>query len=519
MASPTVIDQLIIKLGLDPTNFTKGQKTAAAEMVKTKDVVKKSSDEMGASIAGFGKKLLGIATIAVAVKKSIGYVSDLSTQLRQLGIDARNYGVAANELKNFQNVSEMFGGKAEDATRTVGNLTKSLYDLAYNGTVSDSLVMLARLGVHFQDTAGHARGFKDVVLDTQQAIQTQLHNGTSYENANQMLLQAGFDPGLATAMLQGKVSEALAQQQNRRQVTGSDVGKATDLEKSATNRDQAIEAAVLRVLPAAANAGIATNNAIASAAEGLSDAQLSGSFESIGEILTAGGKAIEAGVINMVTSLERAANKDKNYLTKSMIAQEKESRAAFIQSAADKFGVDPNIIKGIIATESSWNPNAEAKDAQGNVTGKGLMGLNPKYHKFAGLSANQDIIEGVRDLFNVYNDLEKKGFSGDDLLIKSLQSYNAGETRVLDSLKPGGKPLSQETLDYPGKVLGFASGAVPTPNARSGSGGKPASTTQVTIGDVTVNTQATDANGVARDFVDATQRKFNAAQADVGMQQ
>lgn len=295
MAGATVIDQLIVKLGLDPRDFTKGQKQAAAEMVKTEGQVKKSSESMGRSLLGFTGKLLGVVSAAVVVKKAISYVSDLSASVRQLGLDSRNFGMAANEMRNFQNIGEMMGGKAEDVTKTIGGLTKAVYDLAYNGQISDSLVMLGRLGVQFQDTAGNARNFKDIVIDAEAAIQRSMKHGTSYANANQMLLQAGFDPGLAKAMLTGNVRQQLAQQKGRRQVTGESVRAATSWEQSATNRDQAVSAAALRVLPAEAATGKFANDKIAAGAEHLSDATFKGTLEEITKVTDAVGHALEDG--------------------------------------------------------------------------------------------------------------------------------------------------------------------------------------------------------------------------------
>ncbi len=41
----------------------------------------------------------------------------------------------------------------------------------------------------------------------------------------------------------------------------------------------------------------------------------------------------------------------------------------FIQAAAQQYGVRPELIRGVITTESSWNPNARAK----TTSASGLM--------------------------------------------------------------------------------------------------------------------------------------------------
>lgn len=508
MAGATVIDQLIVKLGLDPKEFNKGQKEAAAAIVRTEQTVKKSSDNMGRSIMGFTGKLLGVATAAVAVKKAATYVSELSTNVRQLGDNARAYGILASELRNFQNISEMMGGKPEEVTKSIAGITKAVYDLAYNGQISDSLIMLGRLGVQFQDTAGNARNFRDIVLDTETQIQNMLRTGTSYENANQMLAQAGFDPGTARAILEGTVRAQLAQQEGRRQVGDDIVKAATAWEKSAANRDQAVAAATLRGLPAAAQGGTAANNAIANAAEGASDITLQGGVEALTEAFNQGAEAVKEGAEKLVDSLGDLGDK----LRMSIYPKGRGHYEQSIQDAARKHGVDPEMLAGVLATESNFDPSAVS-----GAGARGIAQLMPKYFPNAGKNPHEDIDTAAAYLRDLRDDFQRDGMNEDDAYWHALQSYNAGQSRVRKAMA-GGKPLAEETLNYPGKVLSYASGAVPSPGAQSALAGGNTSSTEVNIGKVDVVTQATDAEGIARDFAGATRRKVIAAQADVGMQ-
>lgn len=512
MAAATVVDQLIVKLGLDPKDFTKGSKAAAAEFVKTEQTVKHSSQSMSSQLVGLTGKVLGVATAAIAIKKAATYVSNLSVTVRQLGIDSRNFGIAANEMRNFQNIGEMFGGRAEDVTKSIGNITKAVYDLAYNGQISDSLVMLGRLGVRFQDTAGNARDFKDIVLDTEQAIQRSMANGTSYENANQMLSQAGFDPGLAKAMLEGNVGAQLARQQARRQVDKETVDAATKWEQSATNRDQAITAGALRTLPALAAGGTATNNAAAAAADYAGTASVGEAAQDLGGAMNAAADKIEKGADRVVDSL---GNMGERMLANLWV----KGRPAYentIQNAASKYGIDPEMLAGVLDTESKFNPAAVNKKSGAT----GIAQLMPKYFPNAGKNPHEDIDTAAAYLKALRDSFLAEGNDEAASNYLALQSYNAGQTRVRNSANMGGKgaPLRQETLDYPGKVLGYAAGAIPTPNAQNGAGSSSStSQTDVSIGNVTIQTQATDADGIARDFAGATKRKMMAAQADVGM--
>jgi soluble lytic murein transglycosylase-like protein len=503
VASTTVIDTLIVKLGLDPKGFTDGQKKAAAEGVKFRNETKKNTDEMGRDWTGFIGKVAGIATAAVAVKKFLSYTSDLSAGIRQLGIDSDNFKMAASELRNFGNIAEMNGGKAEDATKSVSGLTKAVYDLAYNGSMSDSLIMLGRLGVQFQDTTGNMRDFKSIVLDTQASIQGAMRNGTSRANAYQMLMQAGFDPGLANAMLKGDVQSQLARQEQRRQVSGSDVTLATKWEQSAANRSQALDAAALKQLAVEAVPGTMANNAIAATADAAGNATIGGTTAALAEAFTGATTAVKGFVDTLHDSINEAHLRS---YPRGVAAYQSQ-----FDKASKKYGLPDGMLAGIAKTESNFNPMA--KNASGAT---GMMQLMPQYFPGAGQNPFADIntsAEYVRKLHDAHvsnGDADDQG-----AWALALESYNAGQSRVRRSLA-GGKPLAQETIDYPGKVLGYAAQATPSPGVQ-GTGGN-SHRTDITFENVNINTNAKNGEGIATDFVDASRRKLQAAQAETGMQ-
>lgn len=502
MANTTVIDTLIVKLGLDPKEFTDGQKKAAAEGVKFKNETKKNTDEMGRNWTGFIGKVAGIAGAAVLVKKFLSYTSDLSAGIRQLGIDSDNFKIAAAELKNFGNVAEMNGGKAEDATKTVSGLAKAVYDLAYNGSMSDSLIMLGRLGVQFQDTTGNMRDFKSIVLDTQASIQGAMRNGTSRANAYQMLLQAGFDPGLANAMLQGNVGAQLASQQQRRQVSGADVSLATKWEQSAANRSQALDAAALKQLAIEAVPGTIANNAIAATADAAGNATMGSVTDSLTTSFKEATNAVSDFAHRLMSTAEGARLKS---LPRGRKAYESD-----IQGAARKYGLDPETLAGILKTESNFDPTATSSTGR-----RGIAQLTPAYFPGAGNNPHADIYTAAKELARLKQKHLKAGNDDAAASYLMLEDYNAG-ARGASEMRSGKRSYTDETLAYPGKVLGYASQATPSPNAQALGGG--GSRTDITFENVQVNTTGRNGEAIANDFVDATRRKMQAAQAETGTQ-
>jgi transglycosylase-like protein with SLT domain len=112
-----------------------------------------------------------------------------------------------------------------------------------------------------------------------------------------------------------------------------------------------------------------------------------------------------------------------------------------VQSTAARHGVDANLVRAVIETESGGNPNAVSR--KGAV---GLMQLMPTTALELGVknmySAEQNLEAGVRYLHTLIN-----RYSGD--LDRALAAYNAGAGAVD---RAGGVPHYRETVDYVKKV-------------------------------------------------------------------
>jgi hypothetical protein len=114
-----------------------------------------------------------------------------------------------------------------------------------------------------------------------------------------------------------------------------------------------------------------------------------------------------------------------------------------IQAAAQKFNVDPKLIRGIIQTESSGNPSAVGKTQSGAVGGTGLMGINPVNFKKYGVTDPSDPAQSIN--------------AGAAILSGLLDKYgdvNAALTHYVGGDDP--KQWGPQTAAYPGKVLAAA---------------------------------------------------------------
>ncbi|UVI32162.1 lytic transglycosylase domain-containing protein [Paenibacillus spongiae] len=125
----------------------------------------------------------------------------------------------------------------------------------------------------------------------------------------------------------------------------------------------------------------------------------------------------------------------------------------YIKEAADRYGVEPALIKAVIDTESSFNP-----DAVSSAGAKGLMQLMDGTARGLGVSNSFDPRQNIEGGTRYLSHLMEK-YDGN--VQAALAAYNAGPGRVdragirtdadFSQLM---ERLPEETQRYVGKVLG-----------------------------------------------------------------
>jgi len=120
---------------------------------------------------------------------------------------------------------------------------------------------------------------------------------------------------------------------------------------------------------------------------------------------------------------------------------------SLIQQSAQKYGVDPALVRAVINTESSGNPRAVSK-----AGAMGLMQLMPSNVTESGVSDPFDPAQNIDAGTHQLSDLLSQ-FNGDTDL--ALAAYNAGPGAVK---RYGGVPPYPETRNYIQKIHGEMEG-------------------------------------------------------------
>ena len=148
----TVIDSLVVTLGLDPSGFTKGQKEAAEALIKTRDnanAVAKDMEAKGKQAAAFFSQVkneaLGLIGVLLGAQGLESFVRQTTTSLVAMGNAARNIGMPIGELNAFGMMVERHGGNAAAAAASFQKLTDAANNFAILGQGSQYASVMTML--------------------------------------------------------------------------------------------------------------------------------------------------------------------------------------------------------------------------------------------------------------------------------------------------------------------------------------------------------------------------------------
>jgi soluble lytic murein transglycosylase-like protein len=530
----TVIDQLVVTLGLDSTDYKKGKAAADAAQQKLKQTAladaqatETAGKKTGKTVSALGKerkrqatdeqkrtkqadqdrkrstdlekksndgllsrlKNIGIAAGAAVLgfktlEGAIAAYAATSGNLANLGRLAPTVGMSPGGLNILGNAYKQVGGTQADANSDAGKIAAAQF--SWQMHQPDAFAGFARnLGVGLFDNKGKERDKVAILTDIGKALRTQTHDVQAQAMyARQM--------GLSEASIQLFIVD---QAKTRKQIL-ADAIKTNAVTAQETKNAIALSTAWAKVK----NRAQGFRDTIV----GKTDADLATTLNKVTDPKLSFLQKSEAVIIGAMGGY--LPNTGLQYLP------------AFI--AADKAnGLPLGTTAGIAARESSFDPNAVNKKSGA----RGIMQLNPKFFPNAGKNTTADINAGAKEYARLL-----KHYHGNST--EALEAYNWGEGNVDKFRKGIIKRMPAETRAYAPAVLSHMPGAagaaatvrhVPSAASAPAAGATPptASTinNSVEIDNLVVNTQAKDANGIAASLPDALRRKGIIASANTGM--
>ena len=155
---PTIVDSLILTLGVKADDFFKTQRDVADKQKKFKeDVVKHGTEIEGSlkvtttALSAFGKQLIGLYTLFTGGKEVAQFITDITATDAALGRVAKTTGISADRLAAYQALFEKQGASAGEAIKMFNSLEVSRQQFLTRGTgpFKEIAITLSQLGVAY----------------------------------------------------------------------------------------------------------------------------------------------------------------------------------------------------------------------------------------------------------------------------------------------------------------------------------------------------------------------------------
>lgn len=250
----TVIDSLIVKLGLDSTDFEAGEKRVDEGLNKTKVRAEKTGkdieDNGKRASAFFGQiekaaiKFFSVLTVGRGLSDFTRTVIGTGAQLDRM---SNRLGTSADTLSRWVGAVRQSGGSTEGFLSTVQGLSASLTELKLTGNTG-ILPYLQALGVSVADADGKAKPFDELLGDIGDKL-NKLPNKADAFNIGRNL---GLDDGTINLLMKGRteISRLLAAQQGYSEADAKAAREAQEKwEGVKLNIERTTQAIVIKALP------------------------------------------------------------------------------------------------------------------------------------------------------------------------------------------------------------------------------------------------------------------------------
>lgn len=204
----TVIDALLITLGLDTSDFRKGQKDVSDDLKKQREDAKNTAKEMaeqGKKAASFFSRikteLLALTGVTVTAGGLISFVKSTTSGLMDLSIQSKALGLSARELDGWSKSAEAAGSSAEKISASLQGFQSAIQGARvgdYSSSIFGGLAQLNALtGQNFDVWGQDASSLAKTSLDALRKI-------SDPNLRRQVGLSLGFDDATLQRNQEGK---------------------------------------------------------------------------------------------------------------------------------------------------------------------------------------------------------------------------------------------------------------------------------------------------------------------------
>jgi hypothetical protein len=133
---PTVIDSLIVKLGLDPSNYKKGQKDTDESLKRARESSEKTrkgweadAKKAAAAFRSFRNEIIAIGTAYLGLSAIKSFTANIVTSGAAVGYLAKNVGVSVETLSSWEGAANKMGATAADVDQAFRTMAQQIADI------------------------------------------------------------------------------------------------------------------------------------------------------------------------------------------------------------------------------------------------------------------------------------------------------------------------------------------------------------------------------------------------------
>ncbi len=200
----TVIDELVVTLGLDPTQFNTERKNAARDLLgfkqQAKDTAKAVEGDGKKMTEAFGalqKRLLGVAALFLGGMGLKQFAEQVTKVTANTGRMATQLGLTTTELDTWAEMGKRVGASGDEIVGSIANLTSQLEHFRITGQ-GQIVPLFNRMGISLLDVNGKAKSTTQLLREMATWAQ-----GKDAKLVTQWFKEMGMSPGMINLLLKG----------------------------------------------------------------------------------------------------------------------------------------------------------------------------------------------------------------------------------------------------------------------------------------------------------------------------
>lgn len=506
----TVIDSLVVLLGLDASNYKKGRETAEKETSETARKAKIGADEITKSLTEVGRTIAGLFLGFETATGFAKWLGSLNAGEAALGRTAANIGMSAHELNKWGNAVTLAGGSATDAQAAFSQLTEDFQKMNATGEQSALLQFLRARSVNIRDANGNLRDQGEIF---EELADKTAQYGRQYQVT--MFRQIGLAQGEINYLTQSKAlrDDQLRLAEKNNSVTEDSVRQAQQLQEYWRNIGAQIEAVGQKILTAVTPAVRGAFTAVSELMGAFKDSSGLDRIAQTMRVISSFVSSINESIKFWATAVSNSAiGKYFDFMFKLYgkgldLLDPGKSTAPAAGAAARTGPATPQVTPD---TGVGYVAPAGTKAARFNNPGNILdrQGNERRYatpEEGAAALENDLRIKMQRGLRTV--DAIINAYEGGDTVRNNIPAYIADVKKRL-----GKNELTEADIRQLALAISTHESGPSARNVAPAAGGH----TTVTVGTIQVNAPNADPKAVAEQVPAAIQRKFSVSQADTG---